>query len=236
MSELVTVIITTYDSGDGRRTVKLAQTIKELIFKLEYDNLHYIVTDDSIPEVHEKNVAFARTAFETNNIPHTIINTNRMGVGFGKNNALKLAFQSSPYVLLMEDDWLLSKKLDLYPHVKTLSEYSDIGMIRYGYLGGDMTAQLTSYGGTTYWKLLHKSGFYVYSGQVSLRSKNWYDRVGYHVEGIQAGKEEEELCHRYNDMQDVPVILWPAEFGVTINAGPFVNIGLDNSTNAVEIT
>lgn len=234
MSELVNIIITTYDSGDGSRTGCFNDTVCALCDKLAYDNIHYIITDDSTPDIHETHLLFIRKYLYDHNIPHTILNTNRRGVGFAKNNALKLAFETSEIVLVTEDDWILQKPLNIYPHIKTLAEHSEVGIIRLGYLGGDMTAQYTSYNNVSYWKLLHKSGFYVYSGQISLRSKRgWYDKVGYHVEGVSAGKEEEELCHRYNDMKDAPIILWPADAGCTMNNSFFSNVGLGTSTNGV---
>jgi hypothetical protein len=107
-------------------------------------------------------------------------------------------------------------------------------MIRFGYLGGEMLAKYTSLSNHTYWRLQHKSGHYVYSGQVSLRHQRFYKSLGNHAEGVQAGVEEEEMCHRYNDTTHPPDILWDAQFGCTINAGPFLNIGLDTSVNAVE--
>lgn len=234
MSDLLNIIITTYDSGNGLRTKCLYATVKSLVDKLVYNKLYFIITDDSPSEHHENNVRPVIDLLEDNLLDYSIISTHGKGVGFAKNNALELAFQSSPYVLLSEDDWELKEEFNLHPHIRTLSEHSDTGMIRFGYLGGEMQAKLTSYSGVTYWELLHKSGFYVYSGQISLRSKHWYDVVGYHVEGVGPGREEEEMCHRYQDMVDVPKILWPADYGCTLNAGLFQNIGLDNSVNHVE--
>jgi len=141
----------------------------------------------------------------------------------------------------------------------------------------NFTAIYRDYGNFhAYWDLQPASAMYIYSGQVSLRHKRWYDAVGYHAEGIQAGQEEEDMCRRYNNKygpnqliqhintalsmantwgvkdivnslttakkvteayyaQELPMkILWPAEYGVILNHSPFKNIGLGDSTNAVQ--
>ena len=77
---------------------------------------------------------------------------------------------------------------------------------------------------------------YVYSGQVSLRHKRFYDICGYHPEGVSPGEEELTFCKHFNGVEDAPKILWPATYGTTLNAPfiPFVNIGMDISLNATQ--
>jgi hypothetical protein len=232
---LVTIIITTYDPGDNSRFNLLFRTIDALKTNLDYPNLAWVIADDGSEHFP------AETLFTMlDGYPRTFTNANRKGVGKSKNIALQHAFTHSPYVLLLEDDWVLKEPLDLIPPVEVLRDNYNVGMIRYGFLGGGMEAIYTDYGLTkTYWTLKHKSGHYVYSGQVSLRHKRFYDSLGMHAERdekgkpIAAGVEEDELCHRYNDAMNVPDILWPAHLGCTLNAGAFVNIGLDSSVNAV---
>jgi hypothetical protein len=241
MERLVNIIITTYDSGTGERLSLLKQTVGALIDNLRYDNLHYIITDDSIPEVHIQTIKQIEPQLIDNACLYTFINTNRRGVGYAKNNALRVAFETSPVVLLMEDDWILKEPLTLLPHVQVLEDNDNVGMIRFGFLGGQMKATLTDYGyPKTYWTLQHKSGHYVYSGQVSLRHQRFYKAVGLHVEQqennkpVEAGREEDEMCHRYNNTTNPPDILWSCQYGSMLNCGPFINIGMGNSTNAVQ--
>lgn len=240
MTDLVNIIITTYDNGNGKRISLLEETIWALIFKLRYDNIHYIVTDDSEKDIYDTHYYRIASIFIGEDISYQMINTNRQGVGFAKNNALRQAFKDSPYVLLMEDDWLLKDPMNLLPHIEVLRDNEEVGMIRFGFLGGNMVATHTDYGfPKTYWTLHHQSGHYVYSGQVSLRHQRFYKKMGYHVERngdgnpVQAGQEEDEFCHRYNNTANPPTILWPCQYGSMLNCGPFLNIGLDNSVNAV---
>lgn len=227
----VTAIITTYDPGDNSRFPLLYQTIQSLLDKMQYPNLYWIITDDGSPG-HVGMVEKVTEMLPADRVQ--FFNTNRKGVGYAKNNALEAAFKLSPIVFLLEDDWELREEFDLLTHVQVMLDNPDIGIIRFGFLGGEMEAQYTDYGDfKTYWLLKPASGFYVYSGQVSLRNKYFYDVVGYHTVGLQAGQEEEDLCWRYNSTPNPPKILWPAQYGTMLNTGLFKNIGLAASVNAV---
>jgi hypothetical protein len=227
---LVTIIITTYDPGDNSRFNLLFRTIDALKTNLDYPNLAWVIADDGSNNFPKDTLYDMLAGYV-----RTFIDAERKGVGRSKNLSLRHAFLHSPYVLLLEDDWALKEKLDLVPHVEVLRDNVETGMIRFGFLGGTMEATYKDYGlSKTYWELKHKSGHYVYSGQVSLRHKRFYDALGYHSAQVQAGVEEDEFCHRYNNTTTVPTILWPARYGSVLNAGPFVNIGLDSSVNAVE--
>lgn len=224
---LVTVIITTYDSGSGQRTPPALQTIGALKQFLQYPALAWIIADDGSHLNH------LNTLREL--LPEALVtNAARGGVGKSKNLALAEAFKQSPYVLLLEDDWVLRDLFDLTPHMKLLEDHTDIGMIRFGYLGGGMTANFEGDSLYSYWRLTRGSGVYIYSGQVSLRHERFYRTVGWHKEGISPGEEELEMCIRFNATDNAPDIVWPARFGCELNCGPFLNVGMGSlSTNGV---
>lgn len=224
---LVNIIITTYNRLD-----LLVPTIKALIENLKYSNLGWILADDGSHETYIDQ-AVRQASLQ---VPFAMTQAGRKGVGFSKNLALRHAFEQSPYVLLMEDDWQLKEPLNLSRHVALMEARSDVGMIRFGYLGGRIEAVYDDLNGfdTSYWEL--KSGVYCYSGQVSLRSKVWYDQIGYHAENCSPGAEELDMCYRYAQIQNPPKILWAAEYGCKLNCGPFINIGMNNSTNGVQPT
>lgn len=226
----VSVIITTYDPGDNTRFPLLYQTIDGLIKNLEYPNLRWVISDDGSPN-HDEMMAVVGTKLQNRDL--TILNVQRKGVGCSKNSALRDAFQFSPIVLLMEDDWYLDQRLDLLKYVQQMLDHPDIGIVRFGYIGGStLEAYYRGYSPfDTYWEFKQGSDVYVYSGQVSLRSKVWYDTVGYHDENCSPGEEELAMCIRYNGTPNAPKILWPAEYGTILNAGPFKNIGMGNSLN-----
>lgn len=226
----VTIIITTYDPGDNSRYPLLYRTIQALVDKLVYPNLYWTITDDSL-NVNEEMQSKVKEIIPGDRI--TFFNTTRKGVGYAKNNALKDAFAQSPFVFLLEDDWELKEPMDLLTHVQVMLDNPEVSMIRFGFLGGDIEASYKRYNDTTYWVLKPKSGFYVYSGQVSLRHYSFYSELGFHAEGLQAGQEEEDMCWRYGQLENPPLIAWPASYGSTLNSGLFNNIGMGSSVNAV---
>lgn len=227
MRELVTIIITTYN-----RTDLALQTIKGLKQNLVYENLAWHIADDGSDQGHIERLL--------QEIPDaTVTNAERQGVGVSKNLALKKAFEKSQIVMLLEDDWWLRDRLDLSTHADLLMSNERVGIIRYGWLSSDtLTASLvgdkSGYGNMCYWKIHQNSGQYCYSGQVSLRHKRWYDVIGYHAEGINAGLEELDMCGRYNNFDNPPEILWPANIPCHYNTSMFVDIGSGHSLNSIE--
>lgn len=200
----ITVIITTYDPGDNSRYPLLLKVCEALAKNLKYPNLRYLITDDTKSYDHHLQMVDATQLYLGEGVEIQYINTAGRGVGFAKNNALREAFKVSPIVLLMEDDWLLTEPLDLLPHVQLLLDHDDIGIIRMGFLGGDMTAKRMDYGSwdAAYWWLQAGSGFYVYSGQTSLRHARYYSAVGWHDENCTPGQEEESMCWRYGNLEN----------------------------------
>lgn len=227
----VTVIVTTYAPNEGRAAIA-EQTIKSFAENLIYPDLRWIISDDGSPN-HDEFMARLKVHVPT----AETININRGGVGKSKNTALKKAFEASPIIFLSEDDWILTEKLDLLRHVQLLLDYEENSVIRFGYLGGTFTASYDGYGPfSNYWFLHQGSGVYIYSGQVSLRHQRLYSAVGWHREDCSPGEEEIDFCIRYNGTPNAGKILWPAEYGCILNAGPFKNIGMGNSLNGIAPT
>lgn len=226
--ESIAVIMTTYDDGSGKRTSVASRTLVSLFNYLKYPSLNWIVADDGSQGDHIASVC------KSIPVEVQVTNAERGGVGKSKNLALREAFKVSPLVLLLEDDWELIKPLNLEKHAEVLLKHEDVGIIRLGYLGGTMDASYEDFGEGKYcWRLKRGTGVYIYSGQVSLRHERFYKSVGWHNESTSPGEEELEMCKRFNATENAPDNLWPGEYGCTMNAGPFINIGLDVSLNQV---
>lgn len=227
---MISVVMTTYDPGDERRTSVAQYALRSLIENLQYPSLRWVISDDGSSGRHVEKLwgeLFGRGE------EVVMLDAARRGVGYSKNIALRNAFSVSPLVLLTEDDWLLKEPFDLAPYAEVLLNHDDVGMVRLGYLGGEMTASHVDYSGMPFWKLHQGSGVYIYSGQVALIKKSFYDSVGYHQEGVSPGEEELERCLRYNATENAPAILWPARIPSALNSGLFINIGLDYSLNNI---
>jgi hypothetical protein len=233
----ISVLITTFDKGDGRRTGCLTNTVQGILNGIQpaYPELFWIIADDGSPN-QEQHLSDSLKMLSNNYQNYIVTDSERGGVGKSKNIALEKAFEQSPYVLILEDDWLLSRPLNLSPFVDVLRDNKETGIVRFGYLGGEMDARYKSYNDISFWELGRGSGVYIYSGQVSLRHKRFYDICGYHPEGVTPGEEELEFCKRYNGTNNAPSILWPGLYGTTLNAPftPFINVGMDFSLNDVQ--
>lgn len=233
----VYIVMTTYDRGDGVRTKVATESAESIAKNLSYPNLHWIISDDGTTQ-HAAHVGSIKDGIlrHTPDVPIDVVNVERRGVGASKNTSLRKVFEETPIVLLTEDDWVLTKPLELLPYVQLLLDHATVGMVRLGYLGGEMSAKLTAYSGITFWELIQNSGLYVYSGQISLRHQRFYDVVGFHNEALSAGEEELDMCHRYNALNEgksAPFIIWPTWNCSLLNCGIFVNNGLSSSLNNI---
>lgn len=223
------IIITTYDRGGGERTMTALETIKALKANLLNVTPEFIICDDSSP--NPGHIPALQEALKDDNT--VFLDSKKRGVGVSKNLGLDHAFNNFNYtVLLLEDDWILKEPLNIQAYMDVLEQNDELGMIRLGYLGGlDLRAKFAAYLGHTFWDVY--DGSYAYSGQVSLRHKRWYDIVGYHTPDLTPGDEELDVCYRYAKLdQDKKLkILFPADYGVTFQHGPFMTIG-DFSVNS----
>lgn len=223
--KLVYVIMTTYNREKSAKA-----TLKGLVDHLKYPNLKWIIADDGSGWDYQLSLRDYLSSHTDDEIH--ITNANRKGVGCSKNLALRKAFAETPYVFLLEDDWVLDSDLDLVPHVKAMEENTDVGMIRFGYLSTGLSMEYVGRSGVGYLKLIRNSFPYVYSGQVSLRKKSWYDAHGFHKEGVSPGEEELDFCFRFNAGDPSwPDIFWPAN--IPVFWGPFKHMDFGISLNHI---
>jgi glycosyltransferase involved in cell wall biosynthesis len=230
MREPLGIIVTTYN-----RPSTAVPTIISLRDNLVYDDgpRFWIIADDGSPTAYIdqlKGLLPNEQVFVTN--------ANRHGVGASKNIALRQAFISTRLVLLLEDDWCLADKFNITSYADLLIANPRVGVIRLGYLShgikADLVGDVEGYGPMCYWRIVPNSDQYAYSGQISLRSVNWYNTIGYHQEGVNPGAEELNMCGRYNTSPNPPEILFPANIASHFQCSPFKNIGMNASLNNVQ--
>jgi glycosyltransferase involved in cell wall biosynthesis len=231
MREQIYVVMTTWN-----RTELAKKCLSSMRDNLVYENLHWHIADDGSREGHVEELMSVLSPY-----PVTFTDAKRGGVGRSKNLALQYIYNINPnaITLLTEDDWFLDMpKFDLSLYADLLISNPKVGLIRLGYLSHGLSADLVGdvegYGQMCYWRIKPNSDQYAYSGQISLRSPKWYQTIGYHKEGVNAGQEELDMCGRFNNYPNPPEILWPANLLPHFQMGPFKNIGMDSSTNSVE--
>lgn len=222
MTQPIVIILLTYE-----RTEYAARTIHAACKYLRYPDLRWYIADDGSSQKHIDTI---RTTLEFYSDPsyargisicgsHTIPNGT---YGANANRAMEFAHTVSPLTLWLEDDWELTRPLDLYPYAALLMEQEQFGMVRLGYLNIDVAGLSMGYSGHLYWWLNRDSpSGYVFTGHPSLRHKRFHDAYGKYPEGLKPGETELGMAWQYKSNPG-PGILYPVAMG---EYGPFGHIG-----------
>lgn len=222
MTEPLAVIFLTYDNGDGVRTEYALRAIQALKANLIYPDIRYYLADDGSPPAHVN--AVLGELQDVNLIGwHTIPSGT---YGRNANEAWQIAQQTCGLALFVEDDWVLSERLEIYKYAALLMERADIGMVRLGYLNLHMRGQVFGHNGDLYWRLERDCDSYVFTGHPSLRHSRYWSDYGRYPEGLSPGETElmYALQYRRGNGSD---IVWPVSNG---EFGKFAHIGQIKAT------
>lgn len=208
----VTIHVCTYS-----RLHELISTVKSLIQNIVYPRecIHLLVSDDSSPDGYLDKL---RRLPEFNYWRTTLLRTPKNS-GWGANVNQGLRAISSPFIFFTEDDYVLTRPLDLRLGVGAILAQPRLGMIRYRGTGGtkvrfdqievDLKGKIdfeyreylayVTYK-TTLLVLDHESPeLWIYSNGPHLKSSKFHYDVGFYDEGLKLGKTEESFAHRYID-------------------------------------
>lgn len=204
----IVVILQTYN-----RTEYAIKTITAAVQHLAYPDLRWYVADDGSEGEHYLTVC--NTLDQLGHKPYAS-HSIKLGYGGNANAAWTAAMNVSPLTLWLEDDWVLSKELDLRPFAKVLIDYTTVGMIRLGHLNQYMRGTCLGYDDRLYWRLDREAGdgaSPVFTGHPSLRHTRYVRDYGFYPAGLNPG--DTELSYAYNFRTSIhgPDILWPAEAG-----------------------
>lgn len=218
MPEPVVVILQTFKRTDvALRTIRAAQQ------HLRYDDLRWYVADDGSSREHVDAVLGA--LHDTMPVGGHFIgyHSERRGYGANANAAWSAAAAVSSLTLWLEDDWELTRDLDLTPYVEALAD-PEIGMVRLGYLNRGIAGSTVSATGRLYWRLYHEpvEGVeLVFTGHPSLRHTRYRDAYGAYPEGLRPGDTELAYAYQYR-VKGGPWIVWPVDYPAW---GAFAHIG-----------
>lgn len=223
MIRTIAVILYTYE-----RMAHAERTLAALFAHLKTrQNLWLHIADDgSAPEYREH---LWELAGHYCGDRRSITNSERRGYG-GSYNAASWQVHQLPDVaamLQLEDDWSLSRDLDLDPLVDVLETEPRIGCIRLGYIGYSHPLRAEFVWTREQHFLLLDSlspSQYVFSGGPRLETIAWARRVGPWPEMQRAGEVELAVCGRLAARQGVA---WPIEI-VSPRGGLFVHTGDDH--------
>lgn len=206
----VTIGIITY-----RRVQEIQRTVDALVQNVTYrGELRWLIADDSSPDGYVSKLKRNRLFKD---IGAAFVSTvKNSGWGVNANNLLKHV--DTDYVLFLEDDYVLTKPLDLSLGVALLEEKPHLGLVRYRGTAGDhvifhqFQADMTRYipdfreamghpGGLTYLQLDgHSPTAYLYSNGPHLKHRRFHAFYGEYPEGKKLGDTEETMAVRVKSM------------------------------------
>jgi len=154
-------------------------------------------------------------------------NAERRGYGASYNLASQSIHTHHEIVIPIEDDWELSRDLDLDPLVETLTAGIGIECIRLGYLGFTQAllgAVTHTPGGPMLLIDPRSPERHVAAGHPRIETRAWERAVGPWAERIQAGATEFDWCGRPAARSGVA---WPLDLGPASQRGDalFAHIG-----------
>lgn len=197
----VTIVMTTWFT-DAQRVKVALETLSSWDKYLIYaGKIHLHIADDG------STVGWTPDAVWKGMITYS--RQERQGVGASLNAGFKEAFETSPVVLYMVDDWQLTQPFDITPWVRLLVEREDVGIVRLGpphpHLKGTIMPLTEEWQG---WGLvLDRYGLAV-GHRPELFHRRWIEYYGWHDENINAQECERLASVRYADMPDGPTIVY----------------------------
>lgn len=225
----VTVVLLTYQPvGRNERTQYAVRTVESLMKNLRYDggDLRFHIADDGSQNEHVAAISrefdqsllvkrsgrwYRRTDRQEWTDESTVTDARRGGYGRSYNLASQYAHGNGEYILPIEDDWVLTRPLELTPLVQALEQNPQFGCIRLGYLGHTqpLYGQFLFLNGSTYIELAATSPEpHVAAGHPRLVTRTWERNIGPWIENTAAGATEFDWCRREPARHGV---LWPAD-------------------------
>lgn len=223
----VAIVILTYDRMDNA-----APTLRGALDNLRYPIPFQVhIADDGSPQSYRDTLHQIAGGYPDSVVRSiTVSNAERLGYGKSYNLSSQAVHDYNYAVLVLEDDWLLDRDLDLAPLVLTLQS-GLARCIRLGYLSvtNRLMGEVVD---SPCGKLLSldpsSPDQYVWTGGARLETVSFQQSVGDWPEGISPGQVELAVCGRPEARAGVA---WPMDLAHP-TAGLFLHTG-SNSMNAV---
>lgn len=221
MSNVVILLLTYNRLEYAKRTLRsalgLIKTLNELYVHIASDG----DTDEYLAELQSEAVMGGPC------IELEISNSQRAGYGANYNLATQTVHQYADYVLVLEDDWELTRELDLDLFIGALDELG-AGCVRLGYLGytQPLRAEFASSHGRHWLRLDPASPEpHVFAGHPRVETVTYQRAVGPWPEGLEPGQTEFAVAHIAESRQGV---IWPVQ-EIKPYGDMFVHIGQQRS-------
>ena len=205
MKNLAIVLLTYASSIDSPRHQYAMKTMEALHKYIRYSGeIHWHIADDGSPKEH---ILSLRT-----NENVTVTCSDRRGYGASYNLATQALHSHCEYFLMVEDDWELTKELNLDQLIEALDD--GLGCIRLGYLGWtqELRGKIIAKANQTFLLLDPDSPEpHVWSGHPRLETREFQRQIGPWPEGIDPGSTEFVVAKRTESRYGV---VWPLDLGI----------------------
>lgn len=216
---MITVCLLTYNRFEYAK-----KTLESAVRNIEYDgNLSIHIADDGSPVSYIESLL----AVVPKCIPVTYSVSNRGGYGANYNLAMQTVHQFSDFVIPLEDDWELTRRVNLNRLVDDLVLLGG-GCIRLGYIGftQSLRGKLVRGKEDVYLRFdRHSDEPHVFAGHPRLETTEWARLVGPWPENLGAGATEFEVAHRPAARERV---YWPLDL-VAPRGDLFAHIGTERA-------
>lgn len=226
----VTIALLTYEDG-ARHTAE--RTLRAALDRITYAGpLSVHIADDGSVDGHVDRLREIAGGYATVEFIGAS-NAGRRGYGHSFNLMTQVVHLGSDVVLVLEDDWELTRPLDLAPLVETLLAQSlpyggpAISCIRLGYLGFTQSLRgefVHTQAGVMVMLDPDSQEPHIFAGHPRLETVAFERAVGPWPEGLAPGATEFTVCHIPEARRGVA---WPLDFGPSAQRADslFVHIG-----------
>jgi hypothetical protein len=214
-----------------RRLQYAQQSIRSLSRLKTQEKIHFHIADDGSGEDYQTSLAHAAEEALGQDTPITLSDSKDRGYGANYNAATLIthSLANADVILPIEDDWELTRDLDVDVMIKSLRE-NVFSCVRMGYVGytQSLLAKLVWYQNMHWLEFSEFSSEpHVFSGHPRLETVQFQREVGLWNEGLDAGATEFEVAHRARARQGVA---WPIDL-ITLKGNAWAHIGTDKAPN-----
>jgi len=194
MSDL-TIVFTTWPNHEKRweyfmtcapRVIKM---LKASNHKIEYA----CVSESARDPLHTWYGPELKNFCISKNIPLTFRNA-KPNLGAMMNSAME--FNSSPLMMIVQDDWYITEECDLSPGIKLMQDHSQIDIIRYSW---PESLGVTVKGEFAGWRKLDPNGMWPYGDDPHIRRSTFVQKFGEYITYGHHGASEGDMVYRFGN-------------------------------------
>lgn len=231
MARLTVVLLTYQRTEYAVRTITaLGEHLVDPYSGVISDPIRLHIADDGSTQEHKDEILHAALSYWPKELI-SLSDSGHRGYGANYNAATQVVHQFSDYIMPVEDDWELSRKLDCDQLISAMDKEPELlGCVRLGNIGytGTLQGKFIWVNDQHYIALdASSSEKHVFAGHPRIESVQWSRKLGPWPEGLTPGETELSVCGRRNSRLGVA---WPVDLIHPIG-DLFLHIGEVRSTD-----